>query len=165
MLFLADAAAAAALAAGAAILGLYASGRRRRHEYAALLSAASAAFRTLRPAVRTEQAMLLGFGVVVGVATGFVAALVDAAQPARVHQRPPAAVLSYYARAAAGVVMLVVAVAVLDDRGATWPAARSSAGSASISCGRHRREYYGGAGKSGALRRPGPGRTGRPARR
>ena len=47
VLFLADAAAAALLAAGAAILGLYASARRRRYEYAAM-EASGVRRRTLR---------------------------------------------------------------------------------------------------------------------
>jgi putative ABC transport system permease protein len=74
VLFLADAAAAALLAAGAAILSLYLSGRRRRYEYAAL--AASRVSRgTLRRAVLIEQAVVLGFGAVVGLASGFAATL------------------------------------------------------------------------------------------
>jgi putative ABC transport system permease protein len=74
VLFLADTAAAALLAAGAAILGLYLSGRRRRYEYAAL--AASRVSRgTLRRALLIEQAVVLGFGAVVGLASGFVATL------------------------------------------------------------------------------------------
>ena len=86
VLFLADAAAATLLAAGAAILDLYLSARRRRYEYAAL-SASGVSFRTLRRAVRTELALLLGFGIVVGVVVGRDRRAGDAAQRARVHQR------------------------------------------------------------------------------
>jgi putative ABC transport system permease protein len=72
-LFLSDAAAAALLAAGAAILGLYASARRRRYEYAAM-EASGVRRRTLRSALLIELAVVLGFGVLVGVATGLTAA-------------------------------------------------------------------------------------------
>jgi ABC-type antimicrobial peptide transport system permease subunit len=73
VLFLADGAAAALLAAGAAILGLYLSARRRRYEYAAL-SASGVPHRTLRRAVLTELALVLGFGSIVGIAAGLAAA-------------------------------------------------------------------------------------------
>jgi putative ABC transport system permease protein len=73
VLFLADAGAAALLAAGAAILGLHTSARRRRYEYAAL-QAAGVRRRTLRAAVLTEQAVVLGFGTLVGAVTGLIAA-------------------------------------------------------------------------------------------
>jgi hypothetical protein len=112
VLFLADAAAATLLAAGAAILDLYLSARRRRYEYAAL-SASGVSFRTLRRAVRTELALLLGFGIVVGVAIGAVAALVTLHSLPEFINAPPAAVLSYVPPALPLVVMLVVAVAVL----------------------------------------------------
>jgi putative ABC transport system permease protein len=48
VLFLADALAAAVLAAGAAIIGLYASARRRRYEYAALMASRCPAARSAR---------------------------------------------------------------------------------------------------------------------
>ncbi len=73
VLFLADAAAAALLAIGAAILGLYASARRRRYEYAAL-EASGVSRRTLRRALLIELGVVLGFGAVVGAATGLIAA-------------------------------------------------------------------------------------------
>ena len=69
VLFLAVAAAAALLAAGAAVLGLYQAGRRRRYEYAALV-AGRVSRRSLRASVFIEQAVVLGFGVVTGVAAG-----------------------------------------------------------------------------------------------
>jgi hypothetical protein len=72
-LYLADAAAAALLAAGTAILGVYVSAHRRRYEYAAL-AASGTSLRTLRTALRIELAFVLGFGVLVGTATGLVAA-------------------------------------------------------------------------------------------
>jgi ABC-type antimicrobial peptide transport system permease subunit len=112
VLFLADAAAATLLAAGAAILDLYLSARRRRYEYAAL-SASGVPFRTLRRAVRTELALLLGFGIVVGVVIGAIAALVTLRSLPEFINAPPASVLSYVPPALPLVVMLVVAVAVL----------------------------------------------------
>jgi putative ABC transport system permease protein len=72
-LFLADATAAALLAAGAAILGLYVSARRRRYEYAAL-EASGIRRRTLGNALLIELAVVLGFGVVVGAASGLITA-------------------------------------------------------------------------------------------
>lgn len=73
VLFLADAAAAALLAAGAAILGLYASARRRRYEYAAL-EASGIIRRTLRRALLIELSVVLAFGTFAGAATGLIAA-------------------------------------------------------------------------------------------
>ncbi len=73
VLFLASAAAAALLAAAAAVLGLYQAGRRRRYEYAALL-AGRVPRRSLRSSVFIEQAVVLGFGVIAGVAAGLAAA-------------------------------------------------------------------------------------------
>lgn len=73
VLFLASAAAAALLAAVAAVLGLYQAGRRRRYEYAALL-AGRVSRRSLRSSVFIEQAVVLGFGVIAGVAAGLAAA-------------------------------------------------------------------------------------------
>jgi putative ABC transport system permease protein len=73
VLFLAAAAAAALLAAGAAVLGLYQAGRRRRYEYAALI-AGRVPRRSLRASVLIEQAAVLGFGLVMGVAAGIASA-------------------------------------------------------------------------------------------
>jgi putative ABC transport system permease protein len=112
VLFLADAAAATLLAAGAAILDLYLSARRRRYEYAAL-SASGVPFRTLRRAVRTELALLLGFGIVIGVIIGAVAAVVTLRSVPEFVTAPPAAVLSYVPPTLPLVLMLVVTVAVL----------------------------------------------------
>jgi hypothetical protein len=74
VLFLAIAGAAVVLAAGAAVLGLYQAGRRRRHEYAALL-AGRVTRRSLRASVLIEQAVVLGFGALTGVAAGLGAAV------------------------------------------------------------------------------------------
>lgn len=111
VLFLADAAAAALLAAGAAILGLYISARRRRYEYAAL-AASGVPRRTLRRAVLTEMALVLTFGVIIGIAAGLAAAfLVVRTVPEFV--TTPAAPLSYAPAVAPLVALLGVAVALL----------------------------------------------------
>jgi predicted nucleic acid-binding protein len=112
VLFLADAAAATLLAAGAAILDLYLSARRRRYEYAAL-SASGVPFRTLRRAVRTELALLLGFGIVVGVVIGGIAAVVTLRSVPEFLTAPPNGLLSYVPPVLPLVVMLVAAVAIL----------------------------------------------------
>jgi putative ABC transport system permease protein len=74
VLFLAAAAAAALLAAGAAVLGLYQAGRRRSYEYAALI-AGRVPRRSLRASVFIEQSVILGFGVLTGVAAGIGSAV------------------------------------------------------------------------------------------
>ena len=74
VLFLAAAVAAALLAAGAAVLGLYQAGRRRRYEYAAMV-VGRVPRRALRSSVLIEQAAVLGFGVVTGVAAGIGSAV------------------------------------------------------------------------------------------
>ena len=94
VLFLADAAAAAALAAGAAITGLYASGRRRRHEYAALL-ASRVPRRSIRASLLAEQAIVLGFGVVIGLAAGFAATVLAVRSVPEFISQPPAPPLDY----------------------------------------------------------------------
>jgi hypothetical protein len=75
VLFLADAVAAAVLAAAAAVGGLYLSARRRRYEYAAL-AASRINRRTIGGSLLAEQAVVLGFGAVTGLLTGFVATLI-----------------------------------------------------------------------------------------
>ena len=111
VLFLADAAAAALLAAGAAILGLYLSARRRRYEYAALT--ASGVHRgTLRRAVLSEMALVLGFGVFIGIGAGLLAAVL-ALRTVPEFVTTPALPLSYVPSAAPLVVLLGVAVVLL----------------------------------------------------
>jgi hypothetical protein len=118
VLFLAAAAAAALLAAGAAVLGLYQAGRRRSYEYAALI-AGRVPRRSLRASVFIEQSVVLGFGVVTGVAAGIGSAvLVLRSLP--VFLSPPAAPSLLFVPSAAQVavpiavtvVLLAVAVAV-----------------------------------------------------
>jgi hypothetical protein len=74
VLFLAAALAAALLAGGAAVLALYQAGRRRRLEYAALL-AGRVPRASLRSSVLIEQAVVLGFGILTGVAAGVASAV------------------------------------------------------------------------------------------
>jgi putative ABC transport system permease protein len=69
VLFVAAAIAAVLLAAGAAVLSLYQAGRQRRYEYAALI-AGRVQRRSVWSSVLIEQAVVLGFGAVTGVAAG-----------------------------------------------------------------------------------------------
>ena len=112
VLFLAAAAAAALLAGGAAVLGLYQAGRRRSYEYAALI-AGRVPRRSLRASVFIEQSVVLGFGVVTGVAAGIGSAvLVLRSLP--VFLTPPAAPSLVFVPSATQVVVpLVVTVALL----------------------------------------------------
>ena len=112
VLFLADAAAAALLAAGAAMLGLYLSARRRRYEYAAL-SASGVPRRTLRRAVLTELALVLGFGSIVGVATGLTAAALALRSVPEFITKPAAPPLSYTPSAVPLALLLGAAVGLL----------------------------------------------------
>jgi putative ABC transport system permease protein len=98
-LFLADAAAAAILAAGAAILGIFLSARRRRYEYAAL-EASGVRRRTLGGAVLIELIVVLGFGVLAGIATGLAAAAVVLGSVPEFVTSPSAPSLSYVPPAA-----------------------------------------------------------------
>jgi putative ABC transport system permease protein len=111
VLFLADAGAAALLAAGAAVLGLYVSARRRRYEYAAL-SASGVATGTLRRAVLSEMGLVLGFGVVIGIGSGLLAAVL-ALRTVPEFLTTPAAPLSYVPGAAPLVLLLGAAIGLL----------------------------------------------------
>jgi putative ABC transport system permease protein len=112
VLFLADAAAAALLAAGAAVLGLYLSARRRRYEYAAL-SASGVPRRTLRRAVLTELALVLGFGSIIGAATGLAAAVLVLRSIPEFITRPAVPPLSYVPPAGPLTVLLGAAAGLL----------------------------------------------------
>ncbi|HEX4658807.1 MAG TPA: ABC transporter permease [Streptosporangiaceae bacterium] len=112
VLFLADAAAAALLAAGAAILGLYLSARRRRYEYAAL-AASGVSRRTLRGAVLIELAVVLGFGTIVGIATGLAAAAMALRAVPEFVTNPAAPPLSYVPAIGPLTTLLGTAVALL----------------------------------------------------
>lgn len=120
VLFLADAAAAALLAAGAAILGLYLSARRRQYEYAAL-SASGVRRRTLRRAVLTELALVLGFGSVIGIVAGLGAAVLALRSVPEFTVTPSAPPLSYVPDPAtvvpllAGAVLLLIIAAVASS--------------------------------------------------
>jgi putative ABC transport system permease protein len=111
-LFLGDAAAAALLAAGAAILGLYASARRRRYEYAAM-EASGVRRRSLRTALLLELAVVLGFGTLVGAATGLIGAhfvLRSVPEFTTLPTEPP---LSYVPAAAPVAILLCAAACLL----------------------------------------------------
>jgi hypothetical protein len=111
-LFLADAGAAALLAVGAAILGLYLSARRRRYEYAAL--EASGVHRgRLRRAVGIELAVVLGFGTIVGIATGLGAAALALRAVPEFATNPSAPPLSYMPSAGPLAALLGIAVGLL----------------------------------------------------
>ena len=112
VLFLADAAAAAALAAGAAITGLYASGRRRRHEYAALL-ASRVPRRSIRASLFAEQAIVLGFGVVIGLGAGIAATVLAVRSVPEFITQPQAPPLSYLPPFGGLALLLAAALAVL----------------------------------------------------
>jgi hypothetical protein len=106
-LFLADAVAAAVLAAGAAIVGLYASARRRRYEYAAL-EASGIRRRTLHRSLLLEMAVVLGFGVLTGAATGLVTARFVLANVPEFTSPPAAPALSYLPPAGPVATLLIV---------------------------------------------------------
>ena len=112
VLFLASAVAAALLAAAAAVLGLYQVGRRRSYEYAALV-AGRVPRRSLRASVFIEQTVVLGFGVLTGVAAGLgSAALVLPSLPEFL--TPPAAPPLLFVPSATQVLIpLAVAVVLL----------------------------------------------------
>jgi hypothetical protein len=94
VVFVADAAVAAILAALAAIFGLAVAAGRRRYEYAALLTSGVPRRQLLR-ALAIEQLAVVGFGVIVGVATGAVATALVARDVPEFIVRPPAIALHY----------------------------------------------------------------------
>jgi len=112
VLFLATAAAAALLAAGAAVLGLYQAGRRRRYEYAALV-VGGVPRRALRSSVFIEQAAVIGFGVVMGVAAGAVSAALVLRNLPEFLTPPAAPQLLFEPQASRVVVPLVITVVLL----------------------------------------------------
>jgi putative ABC transport system permease protein len=105
VLFLTDALAAAVLAAGAVVASLYASGRRRRYEYAALI-ASRISRGSVRASLLTEQAIVLGFGAVIGVASGLLATLLAVHNVPEFVSQPSAPPLSY-APSATGLAVLL----------------------------------------------------------
>ena len=112
VLFLASAAAAALLAAGAAVLGLYQVGRRRSYEYAALV-AGRVPRRSLRASVLIEQAVVLGFGVVTGVAAGVASAALVLPSLPEFLARPAAPPLLFVPSATQVLIPLVVTVVLM----------------------------------------------------
>jgi hypothetical protein len=112
VLFLADAAAAAILAAAGAVLALYLAGRRRTYELAAL-AATGARRRTLRGGLLLEQGLTLGFGTLVGIGAGILAAFLAVPSVPEFVHKPSAPALLYSPNAAALAALLAVAVVLL----------------------------------------------------
>lgn len=118
LLFLAGASLAAVLAGGGAALTLHLNGRRRTYELAAML-ALGLRRRTLLESLWLEQGLLVLFGVVVGTATGLVAATVALPIIPEFSDAPTAPPLRYdlhlgpvLLSVAAATLVLVVTVAV-----------------------------------------------------
>jgi hypothetical protein len=118
VLFLAEAGAALVLAAGGAVVGLYLFARRRRYEMAAL-AASGLRRRTLLAALLIEQVVVIAFGLVVGFATGLLAAALTLRDIPEFLVAPAAPALGYtpptgeLALILAGGVLLVVAAVVV----------------------------------------------------
>lgn len=111
VLYLADAVAAAALAATGALAGLYAFARRRTYEYAAL-EAAGMSRVSLRRSLFAEQALVLGFAVVVGIGAGLAAVAAALRAVPEFMTNPVAPALSY-APAPAGLGAVLAALIVV----------------------------------------------------
>jgi ABC-type antimicrobial peptide transport system permease subunit len=97
------------------VLGLYQAGRRRRYEYAALL-AGRVPRRSLRSSVFIEQAVVLGFGVIAGVAAGLGAAALVLRNLPEFTVAPVAPPLTYTpptAQLAVPVIAIIVALGVI----------------------------------------------------
>jgi putative ABC transport system permease protein len=122
VLFLSDAAAAAVLAALAAILSLSAAARRRRYEYAAL-AATGASQRTLYAALAIEQLVVIGFGAVVGVATGLLSVVLAGRSVPEFVTTPQSPLLVYRPSVLLIGSVLVAAIVVLLAVAATAAAA------------------------------------------
>src|SRR5664280_1066047 len=94
LLFLAGACLGALLAAGGVMLNLHLSGRRRTYELAAM-SAIGVRRRTLLASLYTEQAVLLVFGIGVGVVAGLVGAVLTLPSVPEFADQPPAPPMLY----------------------------------------------------------------------
>ena len=70
-------------------------------------------FRTLRRAVRTELALLLGFGIVFGVIVGAIAAVVTLRSVPEFIITPPAGLLSYVPPVVPLLAMVIALVVIL----------------------------------------------------
>ena len=110
LLFLAGACLGALLAAGGAVLNLHLTGRRRTYELAAM-SALGVRRRTLLASLFVEQAVLLVFGVGVGVVAGLVGAVLALPSVPEFADQPSAPPMLYGLHALP--VLFVVAVAVV----------------------------------------------------
>jgi hypothetical protein len=110
LLFLAAACLGALLAAGGAALNLHLTGRRRTYELAAM-SALGVRRRTLLASLFAEQAVLLVFGIGVGVVAGVVGAVLALPSVPEFADQPSAPPMLYGLHTVP--VLLVVAVAVV----------------------------------------------------
>ena len=110
LLFLAGACLGALLAAGGAMLNLHLTGRRRTYELAAM-SAIGVRRRTLLASLYAEQAVLLVFGIGVGVVAGVVGAVLALPSVPEFADQPSAPPMLYGLHTVP--VFLVVAVAVV----------------------------------------------------
>jgi len=118
LLFLAGACLGALLAAGGAMLNLHLAGRRRTYELAAM-SAIGVRRRTLLASLFAEQAVLLVFGIGVGVVAGVVGAMLALPSVPEFADQPSAPPMLYGLHTlpvalvvAAAVVVLAVVVAI-----------------------------------------------------
>jgi len=110
LLFLVGACLGALLAAGGVMLNLHLTGRRRTYELAAM-SALGVRRRTLLASLYAEQAVLLVFGIGVGVVAGGVGAVLALPSVPEFADQPSAPPMLYGLHTAP--VLLVVAVAVV----------------------------------------------------
>jgi putative ABC transport system permease protein len=110
LLFLAGACLGALLAAGGAMLNLHLTGRRRTYELAAM-SAIGVRRRTLLASLYAEQAVLLVFGIGVGVVAGVVGAVLALPSVPEFADQPSAPPMLYGLHTIP--VLLVVALAVV----------------------------------------------------
>ena len=135
LLFVAVAGLGAVLAAGGTVLSLHLAGRRRSYEIASM-RAIGVPRRTLVRAVVVEQGLLLSFGLVVGVVSGWVAARLTlptvpefadtpTAPPLR-YDVPPGPLLAVVALAALVLTLVVLVTATRLVRGAEFEQLREA---------------------------------------
>lgn len=130
-LLLFDSAVAAGLAAVGAVVSLVAAARRRRYEYAALV-AAGARRGLLGRSLALEQAIVLGYGLVVGVAAGLAGIALALPRVPVLVTRPVAPALDLAPRggplaAAVGIAVLAVLLAAVISAAALMRTVRPAA--------------------------------------
>ena len=112
LLFLAGASLGALLAAGGAVLNLHLAGRRRTYEIAAM-TALGVRRRVILGSLYAEQALLLVFGIAVGVAAGVVGAVLALPSVPEYADSPTAPPMLYGLHATPVLVVVAAAVVVL----------------------------------------------------